>query len=110
MSTARDLVRFMDHLRYTLYEDEHIVQLREGSQAPVCLLKHLARANLRSGFLLNQTMILAIHEVLTTFIDWQNEEGALGGHETPCHVLFHSVQTNTIIVDVLTAILFNVIM
>lgn len=109
MSTARDLVKFMDHLRYTLYEDEHTTQLREGSQTPVCLLKHLARANRRSRFLLNHTRLHAIQDVLTTFIEWQNEEGALEGHETPCHLLFHSVQSETVIIDALTAILFKVI-
>jgi len=109
MSRARDLVRFMDHLRYMLHEDEHTTELREGSQTPVCLLKHLTKANRRSGFLLNRTMIHALQEVLTTYIEWKDEEGALGGHETPCHLLYHSVQTDTEIVDALTAILFNVI-
>jgi len=73
MSTARDLVIFMDHLRYTLHENEHTAQVREGSQTPVCLLKHLARANRRSGFLLNRTMIHALQEVLVTYIEWQRE-------------------------------------
>jgi len=109
MSTARELIAFMEHLRYTMHGDEHTIQSCEGSRAPVCLLRHLARANRRSGFLLNRTRLQAIKDVLTTFIEWQDEEGALGGHETPCHMIFHSLQSETVIIDTLTAILFNVI-
>lgn len=109
MSTVRELLKYMEHFRHMLYEEEHSVQLHEDSQAPICLLRHLARANRRSGFLLNGTMIQAMHCVLTTFIDWQIEEGVLQGHETPCHMIFHSIQTETVIIDTSTVILFNVI-
>jgi len=89
------------------YENAHTLTTNPGGQVPICLLIHLVKQIEKRNFLLNRRQVHILHAILCTFIEWQNDEEDQD-HETPCHSIFHSLQTETLIIDALKALFYNV--
>jgi len=100
MAIIRELVRYMEQLRIEFYENAHTQTTNPGGQIPIYLLIHLVKANWKTGFLLNRRQVHILHGILCTFIEWQNDEEDRD-HENSCYSIFHSLQTETLIIDVL---------
>jgi len=111
MVTLRELVQFMEQLRLVLYEATHIVTFVRENQIPPCLQIHIdiMQANRNVGYPLNRIQIGVMHTILSTFIEWRNEEK--GGEQVmPCNLIFESLQNETTILDTLTVLLYNVLL
>ena len=109
MVTVRELVQFMEQLRMVLYGATHIVTPNRESEIPPCLKIHIMQANRNIGYPLNRIQIGVLHTILSTFIEWSNEEE---GREQvmPCNLIFESLQNETTILDALTVLLYNVLL
>jgi len=82
MATVRELVRYMEQLRIEFYENTHTLTTNPGGQIPICLQIHLVKANRKTGFLLNRRPVHILHDILCTFIVWQNDEDATTNRNT----------------------------
>jgi len=108
MVTVRDLVRFMEQLRIILYEATHVTTRDPESHIPSCLRIHIIKANRNVGYPINNIQISVMYMILKTFIEWRYEEEG-HGHVMPCLIVFDSLQTDTVILDTITMLLYNVL-